>query len=250
MAAQRTKIISFINSYLSISDFKDMLVNGLLVEGKEEIQKIVTAVSPNYQTFKQAIEKEADMIIAHHGLFFAQEKDFRVTHVMKKRLKLLLDHDINFAAYHLPLDAHPEIGNNIAIVEKLGLVNPEPIDVGFKAEAKQSMNFTQLVEQVEDILPTKAYVLAHGKKKVKKICIITGGASSMMQRILHDHPEIDVYICGDVKEHIPEYVRDAEINFINAGHYNTEKFGVQNLGKLLEKEFGVKVEFVDVPNEV
>jgi dinuclear metal center YbgI/SA1388 family protein len=249
MQVDRNKIVKFCEEYLKVKDFEDYCVNGLQVEGTEKIERIVTGVSLSKKLIETAIDKKAQMIMVHHGIF----KDLigvppAIKGYIKNRLKLILENNINLLGYHLPLDAHPEIGNNISLCRILGLKSNKPLDVGYIGELSGLKDFKKLVVEVNKKLKVGSYALAHGPKMIKRVAIISGGSSPDFE--IAKEAGADVFICGDMREQIPSASSEVGINIINAGHYNTEKLGIQNLGKLVEEKFGVKVEFVDVPNEI
>lgn len=251
----RNKIVKFCEEYLQVKNFKDYCHNGLQVEGDKKISKIITGVSFSQKLIKKAIEKNAEMIIVHHGIFSNQiSSPPQIKGVLKNRLKLLFENDINLCGFHLPLDAHPAIGNNISLIKLLGLKKVGIIDtpnygeIGFIGEIKQPTTFEKFVEIVNKKLNTKSYVIAGGLKDIKKIGIISGGASPDFK--IAKELGADTYLCGDIRESVVRAVEEEGINFINAGHYNTEKLGVQNLGNLIAKKFRVKVEFVDIPCDI
>nr|MBD3359292.1 Nif3-like dinuclear metal center hexameric protein [Candidatus Buchananbacteria bacterium] len=250
MTVERNKIVKFCEEYLRVNEFEDKCHNGLQVEGKLEINKIITGVSLSQKLIKQAIAKKADMLIVHHGLFSGTwGSSLQITGLYKNRLKLLLENELNLMGFHLPLDAHPEIGNNISLCKILGITQKtEPLDIGFIGELKTEMNLTDFVKLVNEKLQTDSYSIAAGPDKVKKIGVISGGASPDFKAFAQ--AGCDTFLTGDVRESVVRAVEEIGINFINAGHYNTEKLGVQNLGKVLADKFGVDVEFVDVPCEI
>jgi len=252
---ERNKIVKFCEDYLKVKNFTDYCHNGLQVEGAEKIAKIVTGVSLSEALIREAIKTRAEMIIVHHGLFSKSlSQPPEINGYVKNRLKLLLENNINLCGFHLPLDAHPVIGNNISLAKLLGLINPRLFDdkqygeIGFIGELKQSLEFKKFVKLVNDKLETKSYAIAAGKKIVKKAVIVSGGASSDFK--IAAELGADVFLCGDISESVVEAVKETKINFINAGHYNTEKLGIINLGKLVEKKFKIKVEFIDIPCEI
>lgn len=255
MRVKRDKIVKFCEDYLKVKNFKDSCVNGLQVEGKEDIKKIVTGVSFSQDLINEAIKRKADMIIVHHGIF----KEVipippKITDTVRKRLKLLLKADINLCGFHLPLDAHPEIGNNISLLKTFGLKKIGFIDtpdygaIGYLGAFNKSMDFDKFVDLVNDKLKTKSYVISAGPKMINKVGIISGGASLDFKDAYR--LGADTYLCGDIHEFLYHEIRETGINFINAGHYNTEKMGIQNLGNLISKKFNIKVEFVDIPCDV
>ena len=249
MPAKRDKIIEYVNKYLKVGDFQDYCVNGLQIEGKEDISRIITGVSLSQRFINEAIERKADMIIVHHGIFLNDvPSPLQLKGLVKKRIKLILRNDLNLVGYHLPLDAHPMIGNNISLAKLFGLKKCKPVYIGFVGELTEKISFKEFVKIVEKKLKVKSFVLPYGKKMVKKVGIISGGSSPYFEDVFK--VGADVFIGGDIREEVVRSMEEIGINYINAGHYNTEKLGIQNLGKLIEKKFKVKAEFVDVPCEV
>ncbi len=251
----RDKIIKFCEEYLEVGKFKDGCHNGLQVEGVEDVKKIVSGVTLSQKLIEKAIEKDAQMIMVHHGFFgkhFGDEP--RIVRSIKGRLKMLLSQDINVAGFHLPLDAHGEIGNNASLLRLLGLEKKEVIsckhfgDVGFVGEFENDMDFKEFVKLVDEKLDTKSYAIQGGLLKVKRVGVIGGSAQDEYVTALE--LGADTYLTGDIKEHNVRAVEEDGINFINAGHYNTEKLGIQNLGDLVAEKFGVDVEFIDIPCEI
>jgi len=249
MSADRNKIVNFCEEYLKVKDFNDYCVNGLQVEGDIKINKIVVGVSLCEQLIKAAIKKKAEMIIVHHGIFTNHiSQPPKIGNYLGKRLKLLLANNINLCGFHLPLDAHPVIGNNISLCNLFGLSNIKPFDVGFLGEFKKEILFSDFVKTIDKKLDTKSYTISAGPKKIKKIGIISGGVS---YDFLPAHElGADTFLCGEIKESTVRSVEEVGINFINAGHYNTEKLGIKNLGALVAKKFKIKVEFIDIPNGI
>lgn len=255
MMTARNKIIKFCEDYLMVKKFTDYCHNGLQIEGAKEINKIIIGVSFSESLIKEAIKRKAQMIIVHHGLFKKSFGDLpQFEGYLKNRLKLVFCNDLNLAGFHLPLDAHPVIGNNISLAKLFNLKNIKPLEtadygeIGFWGEFLSPKLFSDFVKEVNKKLNTKSYIISAGPKYIKKLGIISGGASP--DYIDAMRMGADTYLCGDVREDIVRAVEESKINFINAGHYNTEKLGIQNLGNLIAKKFKIKVEFVDIPCEV
>ena len=247
--ANLNKIVKYCREYLKVDDFKDYCVNGMQVEGCEDVKKIVTGVSFSEKLIREAIENKADMIIVHHGIFMEPiGSPPSITGYTRNRLKLLLENNISLLGFHLPLDAHPEIGNNISLCNLFGVKNAEAFDVGFHGELETEIDFEKFSNIVSDKLNSDLITMSEGPKMVKKIGIISGGASPSFEHAAK--LGLDTFICGDIREGVVRGIEELGINFINAGHYNTEKLGVQNLGKLIAKKFKVNVEFVDIPCDV
>ncbi|MCD4693907.1 Nif3-like dinuclear metal center hexameric protein [bacterium] len=245
----RNKIIKFCEDYLKVKDFEDYCVNGLQVGGDLNVKKIITGVSLSQKLIKKAIEEKAQMIMVHHGMFDNQlGKPPQIKGVLKNRLKLLLENNISLAGFHLPLDAHKTIGNNASICKILGIKNIKPVYVGFIGDLENKVDINKFLELVKKNIKKDPYSILAGPKKIKKVGVISGGASPEYK--LAKELGADVYICGDVREEIVRAVEEDEINFINAGHYNTEVFGIRNLGNLVKNKFKIEVKFIDVHSDV
>ena len=249
MSIEVKEIIKYLEDYLKVKDFDDSCANGLQIEGAPRVNKIVSGVSLSRKLIETAIKKKAKMIMVHHGVFNKNlPSPFQLKGVVRNRLKLLLENNINLAGFHLPLDAHPVIGNNAGLCELLGIKNIKPFYVGFVGDLAEPMKFSDFVELVNKKPETKSYAISAGHKIIKRVGIVSGGASREFVKAKEEGA--DTYMCGDICESVVRDVEEAQINYINAGHYNTEKLGIQNLGDLVAKKFGVKVEFIDVPNNV
>jgi len=252
---KRDDIVKFCDEYLEADTFKDYCKNGLQLEGKEEVGKVIVGVSLSEKFIKAALNKNPDMLAVHHGLFANQFGDPpRIRSFLRNRLKLMLKNDLNLLGYHLPLDAHPKIGNNINLIRKLGLKKKCRIEterygeIGFVGSLKSEMPFSEFVEYVNEKLDTTAFAIQGGKDKVQNIGIISGGASNNYLDAMW--AGADTYLCGAIEENVVRELEETGMNFINAGHYNTERYGIQNLGELIENKFNIAVEYIDIPNEV
>lgn len=239
----------YLNKYLKVADFQDYCVNGLQIEGKENVSRIIAGVSLSQRLINEATKRKADMIIVHHGIFLSDvPSPLQLRGLIKERIKMILCNNINLAGYHLPLDAHPKIGNNISLAKLFGLKKCKPADVGFVGELTEEISFKEFVKIIEKKLKVRSFTLPYGKERIKKAGIISGGSSASFEDVFR--AGADVFLGGDIKQSEVRKMEEAGINYINAGHYNTEKLGIQNLGKLVEKKFKIKSEFVDVPCEV
>jgi len=248
MQPNRNEIIGFCKEYLHVDKFKDKCENGLQVEGTDKVNKIITGVSLSLQLIEAAVERRAELILVHHGLFADKTSDVpTVKGVLRKRLKMLLNYDINVAGFHLPLDAHPVIGNNASIAKILGLKKIEPFDIGFVGNLAKEEKIQAFVKSVNRKFGKDSYVIT-GSKKARRVAIVSGGSSGYYEKALETGA--DTFICGEMFEFVVRAAEESGINLIAAGHYNTEKLGIINLGKLVEKKFKIKAEFVDVPCEI
>ncbi len=248
--ATRDDILRFCNDYLHIDSFQDFCPKGLQVIGKDEVKKIVTGVSASLELFEKAAKAKADMILVHHGEFW-QDGSQIIGRMRKDRLKVLFKHDITLAGYHLPLDAHREIGNNALLVKLTGLkLSPQPFavyegnSVGAIGEHR-GLAIEQLAERLTDKLETEALVLPFGPAKVKRVGFVSGGGAGHLRDAVK--LKLDAFVTGESKESNFHLAKEAGIHVIYAGHYNTETLGIKALGELVVREFGVGVEFIDVP---
>jgi len=249
MAAKRDEIIAFCDDYLKVGEFEDGCHNGLQVEGRETVERIVTGVSLSKKLIEAALERSADMVMVHHGYFPGEvASPLHLVGYRRERLKLLLANDLNLAGYHLPLDAHPTLGNNVSLCKLLGVKRVKPFDIGFIGELTHPMELERFAALVDEKLQARSFVLAMGKAQVQKVAIISGGASSPFAEKAA-LAGADVFLTGDLQEWVVRQVDEMGMNLIDAGHYNTEKEGIRNLGELVAKQFGIHTEFVDIPNE-
>lgn len=239
---QRDILIKALNKYLEVSANPEH--NGLQVQGKTEINKIVFGVSANMALFKEADIFGADMIIVHHGLFWNEVKT--LTGIFGQRISYLIKRDINLAAYHLPLDKHKDVGNNACLAKLLNLKNIKPFgnyhgqEIGFCGKMAKPCE----MGKIHTLL--KGEALFFGPSKVKTVAIVSGGAHDMLEEAVL--AKADLYITGSRDEYITEYCREAKINFIAMGHYNSERLGICALMNYVSKKFKVKTKFIDTPN--
>ncbi len=254
MPLTRDELIDFLAGYLNPNCGSDYALNGLQIAGKPEIRRVALGVSAHLDLFSEAAQWRADVIIVHHGLLWREEQQ-PIDFLVKNRLKILFDHDISLLAYHLPLDSHMEAGNNIQIVKRLGLKPmAEPLaryhgwPLGLVAQTEGGIPLDGFVAQVNALFGSDSLVLPFGPPTVNTVGIVSGGgASELMEAVKKG---CDVYLTGEAKEQTPALCRESKINYVAAGHYNTEKFGVQTLGDLVRDKFGVEVRFFDVPNRL
>ncbi|MDR0645955.1 MAG: Nif3-like dinuclear metal center hexameric protein [Elusimicrobiota bacterium] len=238
----RNEIISALNKYLNVAAAPEH--NGLQVEGKDEIRKIIFGVSAHTALFKAALKAEADMIIVHHGLIW--DKSQSITGVFGGRVRFLIKNDINLAAYHLPLDFHPIVGNNTQIAKFIGLKNIVPFgnyrgkDIGFKGGFKRAADIETICKKLN------GECLLFGNAKINRAAIVSGGAHDMLEQAAD--AGVDLFITGSRDEFVVEYCREAKINFIAMGHYNSEIFGVKALESYVKKRFKAQTKFIDIPN--
>lgn len=247
------EIIQYCNELLQIEAFSDYSPNGLQVEGDgREVTKIVIGVSISIDLIEKAIDNNADLIITHHGLFW--NKDERIIRgPLKRKLKLLLENGLASAAYHLPLDFHPQLGNNVQLAERLGLRDLKPFAEtpryaqGIMGET-DILSINELSEVVSQALGREPTVLPFGPEKIRTVAIVTGGAQGYFLEAID--AGADCFVTGEISEQNYTMSREFGVHFISAGHYSTEMFGIQSLGHNLTSQLDVQVEFVHIPNPV
>ena len=247
-------LIAELDGLLDAGSFRDFGPNGLQVPGTDRVQKIVSAVSASVQLHERAAAEGAQLVLVHHGLFW-RGMPLHIDRMLHRRLKPLFDHDIGLAAYHLPLDGHPRIGNNALIAEALGCSRTEPFARHEGATIGVAGRFADDGIEVEDLLARvrsatgrEPLVLPHGPARVRSIGIVSGAGSDYLgEAIAAGH---DAFLTGEPAERVMTHAREAGVHFIAAGHYATETFGVRALGEHLRERFGVEHRFVDDPNPI
>jgi dinuclear metal center YbgI/SA1388 family protein len=251
--ASRNEIIAYLDELLEIQTFADYGPNGLQVPGAAEVSTVVSGVSAQRELFEQAAAQGAELVLCHHGLFW----DFHprtVGPAMKERLKLLFDADISLAGYHLPLDAHPEVGNNALICAELGFERSEPFaehkgrSIGWIGRADRGVPFTELRDRCADVFGQEPFVWDCGAEVVRSVGIVSGGAPGNFGDAIARG--LDAFLTGETAEHVMADARENGVHFIAGGHYATETFGIRRLGELVAERFGVEHHFVDIPNPI
>ena len=247
-------IIDRLDAILQPATFEDLGPNGLQVPGAREIGRVVTGVSATKRLIDRAVELEAGLIICHHGLFW----DFHptgLTPMLADRLRPLFVHDVNLAAYHLPLDAHAEYGNNALLAEALGCSDHQPFGTYRGAHIGRAGTFDrdglpieELVSRVRRATGREPLLQGDGPERVRSIGVVSGAAADSLPDAAA--AGLDAFLTGEPREHVMGDAEESRIHFLAAGHYATETFGVRRLGDLLAEEFGIEHVFVDLPNPV
>jgi dinuclear metal center YbgI/SA1388 family protein len=210
---------------------------------------VATGVSANLELLERARDTGARLVLVHHGLFWAGAP-LALTRPLALRLRTLLEAGMGLAAYHLPLDAHPEIGNNALIADGLGCDGREPFgEVGVAARfSGDGVPASELFERVRTLTEREPLVFDAGPERVRTIGIVSGGAAGALDDAVA--AGLDAFLTGEPKEQVMGTAREAGVHFIGAGHYATETFGIRRLGELAAERFGLRHEFIDVPNPV
>ena len=240
----------WLNSTLSAAAFNDYCPNGLQVQGKPTISHIISGVTASQALIDVAVQRQADALLVHHGWFWKGE-DPRVLGTRKRRLAALLSHDINLLAFHLPLDAHPVLGNNAQLARVLGLVaEPATASNGLLwfGSMPGTNTLNQIANRIEQRLHRVPLVIGEEGLPVQRIAWCTGAAQNMLDQAISGGAQ--VFITGEVSEPTVHLAREAGVGFISAGHHATERYGVQALGQAIAQEFGIRVDFVDLDNPV
>jgi len=247
-------IISALDELLEPAAFGDLGPNGLQVPGPQDVQRVVTGVSAQRALVERAVEEGAQLVLVHHGLFW----DFMpagLTPTLAERLRPLFKHDVALAAYHLPLDGHPELGNNAILAERLGCERHEPFGTYRGAAIGRAGTFpgdgvaaADLFARVREVTAREPTVFDGGPDLVRRIGIVSGSGADALNEAIE--LGLDAFLTGEPREHVMADAREAGIHFIAAGHYATETFGVRALGDWLAQRFGVEHVWVDIPNPV
>jgi dinuclear metal center YbgI/SA1388 family protein len=248
-------IISALDELLRVDAFDDLGPNGLQVPGERDVTRVVTGVTASRALISRAVELDAQLVLAHHGLFW----DFHptgLTPVLAERLRLLFRHDIALAGYHLPLDAHPVVGNNAILAERLGCERHEGFGA-FKGGAVigrmgtfagEGISADELFARVARVTEREPTVFAGGPVVVRRVGIVSGSAADLVPAAVA--AGLDAFITGEPREHVMSEALEAGIHFIAAGHYATETFGIRAVGDWVAERFEVEHHWVDLPNPV
>lgn len=243
-------VLSFCDQLLNPADFKDYVPNGLQIAGREQISKIVSAVTASQPVIDQAVSLGADLLLVHHGYFWKNEPP-ELTGMKKKRIKTLLEADINLVAYHLPLDFHPEVGNNAWLAELLGVEVEQRFghaNLAICGSMPESISVDELSKRLSQQLQRHPMAVGPMEKPLKRIGICSGAAEDMIAEA--KSLGCDAFISGEISERTTHYAREEDIVYFSAGHHATERGGVRLLGDRLAAEFSLEHVFVDDNNPV
>ena len=240
----------YLNELLQPEKFDDYCPNGLQIEGRPIINKIVTGVTASFNLLEAAHKANADAILVHHGYFWRGEA-MPITGIKKKRIQFILQHDINLFAYHLPLDAHIKFGNNVMLAKQLGLtVNAWAGDKNMLALAEliEPQTLQKFAQQIEFNLMRSPMVIGDLQKPIRRIALCTGAAQHYIEQAIVAN--VDVFVSGEISEQTVHSARESGVAYIAAGHHATERYGIQALGNHLADKFGLQHEFIDCDNPV
>lgn len=250
---QLNELMTVLNGWLKPHLFKDYCPNGLQVEGRDTVNKIVTGVTACQSLIDAALERKADAILVHHGYFWRGEAE-PIVGMKKRRLKALLENNVSLIAYHLPLDVHNEFGNNVQFARLMdfeiesGLEKDNPLSVGLVGHLQEAMTATELTKKLQHQLGQVPLHVGEGAQSIKKVAWCTGAAQGYIDQAIA--MGVDAFITGEISEPTVHTAREMGIHFFAAGHHATERYGVRALGEALVNNYQVEAEFVDIPNPV
>jgi dinuclear metal center YbgI/SA1388 family protein len=247
---QRAELDGYLEQYLEVAKFRDYCPNGLQVEGRASVSRLITGVTASIELLQAAIAEKADAVLVHHGYFWRGE-DARIVGTRRRRIGLLICHDINLYAFHLPLDAHPEIGNNASLAQVLGFQIEGRFgeqELGFFGTPHQSLRLDALARHVGKQLEREPLVIGEPARMVRRIAWCTGAAQGYLEDAIR--LGVDAYLTGEASEQTVHLARESGVAFVAAGHHATERYGVQALGAHLAERFGIDHRFVDIHNPV
>ena len=250
----RSEFELILNQTLSPHRFKDYAPNGLQVEGKKNIKRVVTGVTACQALIDAAIEYQADAIFVHHGYFWKNEKP-EITGMKYRRIAALIKNDINLYGYHLPLDAHPTLGNNAGLANAIGLLNRESLQsdvmledaIGVVGELSDPVSSDELKRTIENAVGRDVLFECVNDKPIQRIALCTGGAQGYIEQAVSVNA--DAFITGEVSEQTIHIAREMGIHFIAAGHHATERFGAQSIANFLSQKCGLDAVFIDIDNQ-
>ncbi|EPH9012252.1 Nif3-like dinuclear metal center hexameric protein [Neisseria gonorrhoeae] len=244
----RRDFLAWCDETLQTASFKDYAPNGLQVEGREYIGKIVTSVTASRAAIDFAVEQKADLLLVHHGMFWKNELP-TVTGWKKERIAALLRHDINMAGYHLPLDVHPILGNNAQLADRLGFATEKRFgeqNLLNSGSLKQAKTLGALAAHIETVLQRKPVSIGNPEREIRRVAWCTGGAQGFFQTAIDEG--VDLYLTGEISEAQYHLANETGTAFISAGHHATERYGVRALAESAAEVFGLEVCHFDENN--
>lgn len=249
----RQQLTTYLNQLLTPEIYQDYTVNGLQIEGKNEINKIVSGVTASQDLIEVAIKANADAILVHHGYFWTGENP-AICGMKKNRIQALLQHQINLFAYHLPLDGHAQLGNNVQLAQLLEfdisdeMPNDHGKNIGLYGRLKTPMSPVELSQHIAEKLQRQPQYIAARSKQIGTIAWCTGGADKLITDAIK--LGVDAYLSGEISEPTVHTVRECNIHYFACGHHATERYGVKALGEHLAQQFNIDCEFIDIDNPV
>lgn len=246
----RDELARYLDETLETTRFRDYCPNGLQVEGRPEVRRVVAGVTASRALIEAAVARHADALLVHHGWFWKGE-DGRITGLRRQRIGALLAHDVNLFAYHLPLDAHPALGNNAQLAARLGWT-PEgrfgEQDIGWFGRVAAPTTAGELAARIAAGLGREPLLIGDAGRPVTRIGWCSGGAQGWFEQAIA--LGVDAYVSGEISEQTVHLARESGVAYLAAGHHATERGGVAALAAHLAERFGLECEFVDIDNPV
>ena len=247
---ERSRLDAYLGQSHEVARFRDYCPNGLQVEGRGDVSRLVSGVTASVELLEAAVDARADAVLVHHGYFWRGE-DARVIGPRRRRLALLIENDLNLFAFHLPLDAHEDVGNNASLARELGFTVSGRFgeqDIGMHGEVEGPLTLGALAARVETGLKRRPLVVGEASRPVRRVAWCTGAAQGYLEDAVR--LGVDAYLTGEVSEQTVHLARESGVAFIAAGHHATERYGVQALGAHLAQRFGIDHRYIDIDNPV
>ncbi len=251
---ERGELVEYLDRYLAVGDVQDDCPNGLQVEGKTSIHRLAVGVTACQALLSRARRWGADAVLVHHGIFWNSKEGTRIERSLRQRLMILLDEKMSLLAYHLPLDCHPEVGNNAILAQQLGASKVEQAfphrgtAIGLRCELPEAISADSFFARVARVTGRDPLVIPGGETKIMTFGIVTGRAPNSAVEAVR--LGLDAFLTGEGSEPVVHLAREEGLHFIAAGHHATERFGVQALGDHLAKRFKLELSFLDIGNPV
>lgn len=246
-------LVAYCDDTLTSASIRDYCPNGLQVQGSAEVRCIVSGVTASQALIDAAVAQGADLLLVHHGYFWKGEAE-PITGIKYQRIKTLIKNDISLLAYHLPLDVHPELGNNAQLAKRLGLLDSKPMEpfakpaVGDYGRLPSKMTAAALRDKLTEVLGRECLHIGDPEAEIESLAWCSGAAQSMIDKAIA--LGVDAYISGEISEPTVHMARESGVHYFSAGHHATERYGVQALGEHLAERFGIAHHFIDIDNPV
>ncbi len=251
---ERAELLPYLDAFLAVREVRDYCPNGLQVEGRPGIARVALGVTASLALLERAAAWGADTVLVHHGLFWKGGGELRVERALRARLALLLAREMNLLAYHLPLDRHPEVGNNAVLARRLGAVHTEPafeadgVPIGLVARLAAPVDAGAFFHALAAVTARDPLVAGSGPATIARFGVVTGGGPRYVEEAARRG--LDAFVTGEPSEPAVHLAREERIHLAAAGHHATERFGVQALGEHLAQRFGVETNFIEISNPV
>ena len=249
-AMLRNELVAYLDGFLGVAGFRDYCPNGLQVEGRDDVAVIVTGVTASAALLEAAVAANADALLVHHGYFWKGE-DARIVGMRRRRIATLLAHELNLLAYHLPLDAHPDVGNNAMLAQRLGLAVEGRFgdqDIGAYGALPSAETFAAFTARVGERLERAPLAVGEPDRPVRRVAWCTGGAQGYFEQAAA--LGVDVFLTGEASEQTYHIARESGVAFVGAGHHATERYGIEALGRHLATRFGLVHRHIDIANPI